>query len=155
MAITWKTFSDEFEDIVDRYMPATGEGDTKASQIATAVNKLIYKWFNDGDVYDNRYYLMGWANDLSSYANWLHKYVPQTKNILENIVDCYSESDYVRLLYELACECLDEDVLYPADQQPKVGSIYNCNGPFEFVEYEDEDEDYYDDYDEYYSDDDY
>ena len=44
---------DKFEPIIDKYMPDIGEGDSLASQMVTAVNKLIYKWYNDGDVYDN------------------------------------------------------------------------------------------------------
>lgn len=150
--INWSSF-DEFSDTINKYMQPTGEGDTKASQIVTAVNKLIYKWYNDGDVYSNQYFLQGWANDLSDYANWLYKYVPESKNILAGISDCHSESDYSTLLYELAERCLDIYLLDEAETQPKVGSIYNCDGPFEFIEYEDEDDEYYDDeYDEYYDD---
>ena len=61
----------EFKAINSEYLPARGEGETKATQIVTAVNKLVYKWYNDGDVFDNTGALSGWANDLSSYANWL------------------------------------------------------------------------------------
>ena len=67
-SVNWGSFN-KFEDIIHKYMPAMGEGETLASQAVTAINKLIYKWYNDGDVYDNRYSLQGWANDLSSYAN--------------------------------------------------------------------------------------
>ena len=67
-------YLDKFNALIEEYMPWRGEGDTKASQVATAVNKLIYKWWNDGDVFDNVHSGMdGWVNDLSSYANWLEK----------------------------------------------------------------------------------
>lgn len=68
MAVNWNYF-DKFEAITVKYMPDYGEGETIASQAVTAVNKLIYKWYNDGDVFDNTKYLEGWWNDLSSYAN--------------------------------------------------------------------------------------
>ena len=45
-------YFDKFEALVDKYMPMRGEGETAASQIVTAVNKLIYKWYNDGDVFE-------------------------------------------------------------------------------------------------------
>ena len=51
---SWSAF-DEFDGICDQYLPSRGEGDTMAEQIVTAINKLIYRWFNDGDVYDNSY----------------------------------------------------------------------------------------------------
>ena len=74
MAVDWSYFN-QYEELINVYMPIQGEGDTMATQAVTAVNKLIYKWYNDGDVYDNTYQMNGWANDLSSYANWLCKYL--------------------------------------------------------------------------------
>ena len=52
-AITWKDFT-KFHAAYGPYLPDFGEGNNRATQTA-AVNKLIYKWFNDGDVYDNTY----------------------------------------------------------------------------------------------------
>ena len=47
--VSWGYFN-KFDDILNKYMPFTGEGKTMASQLVTAVNKLVYKWYNDGDV---------------------------------------------------------------------------------------------------------
>ena len=147
-SVDWDYYN-KFEEITDKYMSNQGEGDTLASQIVTAINKLVYKWYNDGDVYDNVHSgLSGWANDLSSYANWLYKYCEEAKPILYDIYGMGDESDYETLLQELADACLNEEFLKEFEK-PKQGSIYNCDGPFEFSEYsEDEEEDYYDD-DEY------
>ena len=101
MAVDWGYF-DKFEEVIDKYMPMRGEGETVASQIVTAVNKLIYKWFNDGDVFDNTYCLTGWCNDLSSYANWLYTYVDISRPILDEIEYCYNDEDYAILLANLA-----------------------------------------------------
>ena len=90
-SVDWDYF-DKFEPIINKYMPDRGEGETMASQIVTAVNKLVYKWYNDGDVYDNTYILEGWANDLSDYANWLYKYVPKTQYTLELITKAHPQS---------------------------------------------------------------
>lgn len=147
-SVDWNYY-DKFAEITDKYMPDQGEGETLASQIVTAINKLVYKWYNDGDVYDNVHSgLSGWANDLSSYANWLYKYCEEAKPILYDIYGMGDESDYETLLQELADACLNEEFLKEFEK-PKQGSIYNCDGPFEFSEYnEEEEEDYYDD-DEY------
>lgn len=137
----------EFKDINKEYLPAEGEGDTLASQIVTAVNKLIYKWYNDGDVFDNvNSGLNGWANDLSSYANWLYKYAPgDVPHILKRIYDITEEDDYEVLLRELADYCLNKNLLDSLEKS-KQGSIYDCDGPFEFSEFDDE-EDENDNYD--------
>lgn len=140
MSVNWSEF-DKFTRVIDMYMPSTGEGDTKASQLVTAVNKLIYKWYNDGDVFDNTGAMEGWANDLSSYANWLYEYIPISRSILDEIYDCFNDGEYEDLLYSLACATLDDEDVENLAEEPKEGSIYNCEGPFEFVESEDEDED--------------
>ena len=139
----WDEF-DKFAPVIDKYMPISGEGDTMASQICTAVNKLVYKWYNDGDVFDNNYALDGWANDLSSYANWLYKNVYRTEEILDAVMDCENESDYEELLYELCDYALDEEFLAKYAKLDKVGSIYTCEGPYKFIEiYDDEEEEYW------------
>lgn len=159
-SVSWSYYdSPETASINEKYLPDSGEGDNLASQIVTCVNKLIYKWYNDGDVYDNTHGLQGWANDLSSYANWLYKYTP-AKELLEEIYTINSESEYEDLLQDIYNMLMDErwlDEQAEADAAPD--SIYTCKGPFKFVEYQDEDEyddyedeedyDDYDDYDEY------
>lgn len=132
----------ENEAILDKYMPSRGEGETIASQIVTAVNKLIYKWYNDGDVYDNVTSPMkGWCNDLSSYANWIYKYIPdeEVHDILLMIASCYTDEDYEKYVLEpLADATLNESFLEPYANMKKEGSIYKCDGPFEFEEIEED-----------------
>ena len=119
-------------------MPCRGEGETKATQIVTAINKLVYKWYNDGDVFDNTHYLVGWWNDLSSYANWLEHHTDKASDILHKISKCYDDGDYEDLLKELADTLLDENYLEEQDQIGKEGTIYQCWGSFEYVEIDDE-----------------
>lgn len=141
MAVNWSYF-DQFEKVLCNYLPNYGEGDTLASQAVTAVNKLVYKWYNDGDVFDNTHHLEGWANDLSSYANWLYNHTDRAK-MLENIFVISTNSEYEDLLKELADSILDESWL-STQNKPKEGSIYQCNGRFKFEEYgfDEEEEDY-------------
>lgn len=129
-------------EALSNYLPPTGEGNTMASQIATAVFKLIYKWFNDGDVYDNSQYMEGWANDLSSYANWLYKYVPVTQDTLEMIYDCRTDEQYEAILARLMRDVADTEDLENWYNQPKQGSVYNCNGPFKWIDLNAEDDEY-------------
>ena len=143
MSVKW-SYYDKFDSVMEKYLPDVGEGETKATQIVTAVTKLVYKWYNDGDVFDNTGYLEGWANDLSSYANWLDKCTDlKASGILAKIKDCYNDSDYEDLLKELADTMLDEEYLAEQNKFDKVGTIYDCNGKFKFVEFEDDEDDYY------------
>ena len=143
MSVNWDYY-DKFGSIEERYLPRRGEGETKATQIVTAVTKLVYKWYNDGDVFDNTHHLEGWANDLSSYANWLDKYTNASR-ILHGISGCYNDGDYEDLLKDLADLLYDEEYLEQMNTEDVAESIYTCDGPFRFVEYEEEEEDYWED----------
>ncbi len=139
----WEDF-DRFNEVEKKYLPVQGEGETMATQAVTATTKLIYKWFNDGDVYDNVNSPMdGWCNDLSSYANWLATHVNGAETILAKIFKCYSESEYTEILYALAVVVYNAEKLEKMNQLEKIGSIYKCDGVFEFNDnpYEDEDDD--------------
>lgn len=149
--MAWSDF-DRFEDLIGKYMPARGEGETMASQACTAVNKLVYKWFNDGDVYDNVHSnLSGWANDLSSYANWLAKNLRRDlAEPLFRIKGVSSDEEYEDILFCLADRIIRDDVLEELAEEKATGTIYECDGPFEFEEEEEdwEDDEYYEEEDE-------
>ena len=66
---------------------------------------------------------------------------------MKNIYGMGDENDYETLLRELADTFLDKDFLAQAAKAEKQGSIYDCEGPFEFSEFDDEEDDNYD-YDE-------
>lgn len=154
--MSWSYYNDpKFERIDSLYLQPKGEGDNMASQIVAAVNKLVYKWYNDGDVFDNvNSGLEGWANDLSSYANWLYEYCgDRCGRILDRIYNCFTGEDYEELLQALSDTMLDDEYMEQMSKRPKVGSIYSCGGPFEFTDdpYSD-DEDEWDEYDEEYDD---
>lgn len=132
MAVDWGYF-DRFKEITDKYLPDIGEGETMAMQIVTAVCKIIYRWYNDGDVYDNQGMLTGWCNNLSSYANWLDQNAGA--EYLYGIYDCNNDGDYEDILQELADKLLQAEVLEDYDKKPKQGSIYDCDGDFKFIEW--------------------
>lgn len=136
--VDWRYFN-KFTKVNEKYLPDYGEGETKATQIVTAVSRLVYKWYNDGDVFDNTYLLEGWCNDLSSYANWLDKNT-EAGEILHRISECLDENNYEDLLKDLADMLLDENYLAEQNEIEKIGSIYECEGDFHFEEDEEEDD---------------
>ena len=132
------------KEVINKWLPASGEGDNMATQAATAVAKIIYRWYNDGDVYDNTTGLGEGFNDLSSYANWIYAYVPELRNILKRVFSIYRDSEYEKILYKIA-EYFDGEVLEELSKSEKVGSIYTEDGPFKVEEYPEDEDDYYDD----------
>lgn len=141
MAVSWNYY-DKFQMIMKRYLPLRGEGSTMATQIVTAVNKLVYKWYNDGDVYDNAC-MDGWLNDLSSYANWLAKYVIGARQILDRVYDCHNNAgEYEDILKNLADKLLDTADLEFYNRKPAQGTIYRCEGSYVFEEREDEEDEW-------------
>lgn len=137
-SVDWDYYN-KFDALNKLYLPDEGEGDTMASQIVTAINKLVYKWYNDGDVYDNTHHLEGWGNDLSSYANWLYNHAEGTRTILNSIFDVYDDSDYEDLLKKLTDLVLNEEYLKKYDKST-IGSIYEEEGPFKWRNTSEEDE---------------
>lgn len=129
--------------LIDKYLPKTGQGDTMATQIATAVCRLVHKWYNDGDVYDNTGYMEGWCNDVSGCANWLARYVEGAREILDRIWDCACDEAYEDILNDIVDHCITEERLTDADKRPAVGDAYDEAGAYKFVErYDDDEEDW-------------
>lgn len=151
--VDWSYYDGEkFEILNKKYLPQTGEGNTRATQIITCANKLVYGWYNDGDVYDNTYLLGDYGNDLSSYANWLYQNTTtKVKIILNGIEECINDDDYEDLLQALADTLFNAEYLAEQDKLEKVDSIYKCNGKFKVEDYDEDEDDYYgDDEEEYY-----
>ena len=140
--ISWDDFSDPVTDALEKkYLPSRGDGDNMATQAVTATCKLIYKWFNDGDVYDNTYGMEGWANDISGSANWLAKFVPGANEILMRIKsNGDSRSGYTKILYDLNKLVFNEDLLTALESQEKIGNAYREDGPFVIVRFAECDE---------------
>lgn len=142
MSVDWSYYDKkEFDEINDKYLPMKGEGETRATQIVTAVNKLVYKWYNDGDVYDNTYALDGWCNDISSYANWLAAYAG-ADDILSRISDIKTGDEYEYILKDLADRYFNMEMLDQLNTWPKVGSVYTTEGSYVFDEHEDDEDNY-------------
>lgn len=142
-----------FDEATEAYMPSTGEGNSLLTQLLVAANKIIYKWYNDGDVIDSSNGL-GWVNDISGSANWIDNYAPTViSNPLRRVFDCYSNRDYQEYVIDPFEVSLDK---YFASEEwkelldePKRGNVYDEDGIYQF-NYDDFPEDDDDDEEEYY-----
>lgn len=141
--VNWDFYNNKIKNMMHKYFPDREENETLASQIVVVIRELVYAWNNDGDVYDNVHSnLKGWINDISSYANWLYKYVDGTQDTLKKIYGMSNnKNDYETLLKEIVDKFLDDNFLAQAAKSKEEGNIYDCSGPFEFKYKEPEDED--------------
>lgn len=130
--MSWSSF-DKFNDVIDQYLPSSGQGNTFATQIVTAINKIVYTWFNNGRVYGQTYETVrGYMFDIDGYAascaNWLYDHSSsRTKDLLEEVYYVKSEDDYERILYNLCSTFLDPNLLEKKDKKPATGDIGSCH----------------------------
>lgn len=134
-----------YSKLTDQYMPSRGQGDTKASQLVTATNKILYRWYNGGDTIQSD------VNDLTDYANWIEKYIreePEINKIMasaEKYTDSESPDYILYVLIPLIKFVFREDFLAGLATESRVGSIYECSGRFVYNDthndYEDDNED--------------
>lgn len=131
---------DKFNKILDIYMPHSGEGNTVASQIATAVAKIAYRWFNDGDTVSSDWMVTGEtiAGGLSQFANWLYINVRESRQMFNDWLEKFnhnpiSNAEYEEFLYDLCTNLLNPDLLDGYSTEDKIDTIYNnrwANGKF-------------------------
>ena len=111
--------------LINRYLPSMNQGKNKASQLVTAANKIIYGWYNNGDT------ISGNGNDLTSYANWIDKYIkePEIRKILKDDFIDYNDTYYLsEIILPLIKFVFREDFLEGLASQEAEGDIYECSG---------------------------
>ena len=114
-----------------------------ANQIVTAISKLVYRYYNDGDVIDNSWTMEDacYYEDFTSFANWLYENVPTAKEVFDKYIGKIStEEDYENMLKDLSDKCFNMEFLKSYEDKEKIGTIYECDGVFELQEFEDEDD---------------
>ena len=128
--VNWISF-DKFDKIKDKYVHGSGEGDTMAQQMISAVKNIVDSWYRDGNVYDNSYELGGNRKDISTFANWLYTYIPETKKILDGIKSVKDGDEYEDLLNRLYYTIYQDNILNKYSNEEATDSIFDCAGnPF-------------------------
>lgn len=62
------------DDMYDRYVPACGKAETLGGEILRAINRIVYKFYNDGDTVA-RYYSSDYNHSYGA-EKFLEKHVP-------------------------------------------------------------------------------
>lgn len=129
-----------FEALRDKYVPDCGMANTKGGEIIRAYDRIVYRYFNDGDMVGISY---GNETCNGSYR-FLYRTLGDLCPDLVSAAD-YSEDKYLETLLKLA-----ENVKKYLDEHPDVFETENYTDSrdqipedFDWQE-EDEDEDWYD-----------
>lgn len=129
-----ETDNAKFEELCDKYVPAWGKANTLGGEILRAINRIVYRYYNDGDTID--WYYGGDYNLLRACDTFLNMYCPAY----------YSLSNINELEYEKnLCDRLKKvfDYLIANPNVFEIPNSIDCiaNAPYEPRESEDYDYD--------------
>lgn len=117
--------SNELNERRDKYVPDSGKADTVGGEIIRALDRVIYRYFNDGDIVGVGYGI----ETVNSSFRYLYKKVP---NLPGNFGYTLDENLYLGELVKLAQKVLD--YLNTAE------SVFNEPNDFDSREMTDDDE---------------
>ena len=134
------------EPLFDKLVPVQGKAETLEGEMLRAINRMVYRYYNDGDKYYEGYGAETAGPAVSFLVNAIHPLRAEMSRIMNG--DILSDNEYENMLKEALGLILDYI-------ESKEGE-YTKNTQGEIFDYESEyedDDDYYDDYeddDDYY-----
>ena len=129
-----ETDNAKFEELCDKYVPAWGKANTLGGEILRAINRIVYRYYNDGDTID--WYYGGNYNLLRACDTFLKAYCPAYHS-LSNI----NELEYEKNLCDRLKKVFDYLIANP--NVFEIPNSIDCvaNAPYEPRESEDYDYD--------------
>ena len=136
------------EALWDKLVPGSGPSKFVEGEMLRAMNRLVYRWYNDGDRF--------WEGYGTETAGPAHSFLVNSSQInreeqrkLESLFDAvvgeYRDEVYEKMLNEVAELVLSYIEGIPEDQYEELGREMFDFEP-EYEEEEEDDDDYYDDY---------
>ena len=132
--------------LFDKLVPGSGDSETVEGEMIRAINRIIYRFFNDGDYFYRGYgaETAGPAHSFLVNSNQIPFDIQSTLTSTFNKAMDADEDGYERLIKFALEKVVDHVEATPEDEYTKLD-----RGMFDFEsEFEDEDEDYDDYYDE-------
>lgn len=110
---TKKNIFDALSELFKKLVPASGKADTVAGEVVRALNRIIYRFKNDGDVFYEGYGLETVAPSLQYILDIVKKYDSEFYNYISNKLDTLlfdleyvTEDEYEDFLIGLSDACL-------------------------------------------------
>lgn len=133
------------EALYDKLVPGMGAADTVEGEMLRAMNRIIYRYYNDGD-----YYYKGYGIETAGPAHsfLVNAYHPQ-KSALRRIFDESRGEEYEQMLNDALDVILDHIESRQGDYTKNSEDMFDYEPEFEQEEEDDDWDDYgYDDEDE-------
>ena len=129
-----ETDNAKFDELCDKYVPACDKANTLGGEILRAINRIVYRYYNDGDTID--FFYGGDYNLLRACDTFLNMYCPAYYS-LSNI----NELEYEKNLCDRLKKVFDYLIANPNmfEILNSIDSI--ANAPYEPRESEDYDYD--------------
>lgn len=135
-----------FSEWTDKYVPACDNADTLAGEIIRAINRLVYRYYNDGDTVDRFYGSV--YNHSKACDNFLCEHVPGYETLRGFSEDVFGYQVNKRLKFIV--DFLSNNVEYfskPNDEDCLDNAPYEdwseeeeCDWDWDDDEFEDEDD---------------
>jgi hypothetical protein len=143
-----KELEDRNEPLYDKLVPGQGDAETVEGEMLRAINRIVYRFYNDGDKYFEGYGTETAGPAHSFLVNANH---PLKSAMIKLFDEPSGDNSYERMLKDVLDMILD----HIESRQGKY-TKNTLGGMFDYEpEFEEEDDDYDDYDDDYYDDDDY
>ena len=140
-----KELEDRNEPLYDKLVAGSGKSDTVEGEMLRAINKIVYRYYNDGDEYHTGYGI--------ETAGPAHSFLVNANHPLRSLVSTLFKNgtNYEQTIKDVLDAILDHIESRRGKYTPNSEDMYDYAPEFEDDEFEEEDyDDYdYDDYDEF------
>jgi hypothetical protein len=138
-----KELEDRNEALYDDLVPGDGKADTVQGEMLRAINRIVYRYYNDGDEYHT-----GYGTETAGPA---HSYLVNANHPLRSLVSTLFKNgtNYEQTIKDVLDAILDHIESRRGKYAPNSEDMFDYESEFEDDTYEEED---YDDYDEDYDD---
>ena len=140
-----KELEDRNEPLYDELVSGSGKSDTVEGEMLRAINRIVYRYYNDGDEYHT-----GYGTETAGPA---HSYLVNANHPLRSLVSTLFKNgtNYEQTIKDVLDAILDHIESRRGKYTPNSEDMYDYEPEFEDDEFDDEDYDYDydDDYDEF------
>ena len=139
-----KELEDRNEPLYDKLVAGSGKSDTVEGEMLRAINRIVYRYYNDGDEYNTGYGI--------ETAGPAHSFLVNANHPLRSLVSTLFKNgtNYEQTIKDVLDAILDHIESRQGKYTSNSEDMFDYEPEFEFEEEEEDyDDDYDDDYDEF------
>ena len=131
-----KELEDRNEPLYDKLVPGSGKADTVEGEMLRAINRIVYRYYNDGDEYHT-----GYGTETAGPA---HSFLVNANHPLRSLVSTLFKkgTNYEQTIKDVLDAILDHIESRQGKYTPNNEDMYDYESEFEDDTYEEEDYDY-------------